>query len=220
MKRIKLHDRVLPDYTAADEMFHSASHLLGAVFGIIALVLCLNRSTDVWAQIGCSIYGGSLILLYAMSGIYHGLTTGTAKKVLQVLDHCTIYLLIAGTYTPVLFCAIRPIAPICAWVLFALVWGCAVIGTVFTSIDLQRYDNATLICYIAMGWCIVFAAPTAIRAIPLPGLLWLLAGGIAYTVGAIFYAVGRKRRWMHGIFHVFVLAGSILQFVSIAEYIL
>jgi hemolysin III len=220
MKRIKLHDRTLPNYSPAEETFHAASHLLGVFFGLAALLICLKRSADLWARTGSCIYGGSFILLYAMSGIYHGLPQGTAKKVLQILDHCTIYLLIAGTYTPVLFCAIRPVSPVCAWVLFALVWGCAAVGTVFTAIDLERYDKLSLICYIAMGWCIVMAAPTAIRAIALPGLLWLLAGGIAYTVGAVFYAVGRNRPWMHGIFHVFVLAGSILQFVSIAGYIL
>ena len=220
MCRTKLCDRQLPDYTKAEEVFHAVSHLMGALFGIVAMLICLKRSTDLWAYIGSTIYGGALVLLYAMSGIYHGLPKGTSKKVLQVLDHCTIYLLIAGTYTPILFCAIRPVSQVCAWVLFALVWGCAVVGGVLTAIDVERFDKLALTCYIAMGWCIVMAAPTAIRAISLPGLLWLLAGGIAYTTGAVFYAVGKNRRWMHGIFHVFVLAGSILQFISIAEYIL
>lgn len=220
MCRTKLCDRQLPSYTKAEEAFHAASHLLGALFGIVALIRCLMRCSSPWAVTGCSIYGGSLILLYAMSCIYHGLPKGMAKKVLQVLDHCTIYVLIAGTYTPILFCAIRPVSPVCAWVLFALVWGCAVVGGVFTAIDVERYDKLALTCYIAMGWCIVMAAPTAIRAISVPGLLWLLAGGIAYTTGAVFYAIGKNRRWMHGIFHVFVLAGSVLQFISIAEYIL
>jgi len=220
MKRIKLHDRALPSYTFAEEAFHAASHLLGAVGGIAALIICLKRSTDLWEVTGSAIYGSALILLYAMSGIYHGLPQGTAKKVLQVLDHCTIYLLIAGTYTPILFCAIRPVSAVCAWVLFALVWGCAAVGAVFTAIDLERYDRLSMICYIAMGWCIVMAAPVALKAISVGGLLWLLAGGIAYTIGAVFYAIGKNRRWMHGIFHIFVLAGSLLQFISIAVYIL
>ena len=220
MCRTKLCDRQLPDYTKAEETFHAVSHLIGAVGGIAALILCLTRCTDLWSVTGSCIYGGSLILLYLMSGLYHSLPGGTAKKVLQVLDHCTIYVLIAGTYTPILFCAIRPVSPVCAWILFALVWGCAVVGGVFTAIDVDRYDKLALTCYIAMGWCIVMAAPTAIRAISLPGLLWLLAGGIAYTTGAVFYAIGKNRRWMHGIFHIFVLAGSFLQFISIVEHIL
>lgn len=220
MKRIKLRDRLLPDYTKAEETFNAVTHLLGAVFGIFALLICLSRSHDRWAIAGSAVYGSSLILLYAMSGIYHGFPKGTAKKVLQILDHCTIYLLIAGTYTPVVLCAIRPVSPGWAWTIFGLVWGCAVVGAVFTAIDLERYDKLAMICYIAMGWCIVMAAPVALKAIPMGGLLWLLAGGIAYTVGAVFYHIGKNRRWMHGIFHLFVLAGSVLQFVSIAAYML
>jgi hemolysin III len=137
-----------------------------------------------------------------------------------VLDHCTIYFLIAGTYTPITLADIRPVHPAIGWVIFGIVWGCTALAATLTAIDLRKYRVLSMLCYIAMGWCIVMAAPTAIRAIALPGLLWLLAGGIAYTVGAVFYAVGRNRPWMHGIFHVFVLAGSILQFVSIAGYIL
>lgn len=220
MKRIKLRDRVLPNYTKAEETFNAVTHLLGAALGLAALAACVFRAKGPWAVIGSAVYGCALVLLYAMSSIYHGLPRGTAKKVLQVLDHCTIYLLIAGTYTPILFCSIRPVSPGWAWVLFGLVWGCAVLGTVFTAIDLEHYSTLSMVCYIGMGWCIILAAPTAIRAIPLPGLLWLLAGGVAYTLGAVFYGLGRNRRWMHGIFHLFVLAGSILQFLCIWSYIL
>ena len=215
MKRIKLHDRALPSYTFAEEAFHAASHLLGAVGGIAALIICLKRSTDLWEVTGSAIYGSALILLYAMSGIYHGLPQGTAKKVLQVLDHCTIYLLIAGTYTPILFCAIRPVSAVCAWVLFALVWGCAAVGAVFTAIDLERYDRLSMICYIAMGWCIILAAKPAIDVLSREGLILLLSGGIAYTLGAGLYAIGKKYRYMHGVFHLFVLLGSVLQFAAI-----
>lgn len=220
MKRTKLCERQLPDYTKAEECFNMVTHIIGAAFGILALIVCLLCSHGAWAVIGSAIYGGSLIVLYTMSGIYHGLPKGTAKKVMQILDHCTIYLLIAGTYTPILFCCIRLVSPVWAWIIFALVWGCAAVGTVFTAIDVTRFDRLAMVCYLAMGWCIVMAAPVAIRAIPLPGLLWLLAGGIAYTLGAVFYSKGKRRRWMHGIFHLFVLAGSVLQFVSIAGYVL
>ena len=220
MKRTKLCDRLLPDYTKAEECFNMVTHITGAAFGIVALIVCLLCSHGTWAVIGSAVYGGSLILLYTMSAVYHGLPRCSGKKVLQILDHCTIYLLIAGTYTPILFCAIRPVSPGWAWVLFSLVWGCAVVGTVFTAIDVHRFGKLAMVCYLAMGWCIVMALPVAIRSISTTGFLWLLAGGVAYTLGAVFYGLGKHRRWMHGVFHLFVLAGSVLQFISIAGYIL
>lgn len=161
-----------------------------------------------------------MITLYTMSSVYHGLRSPMAKKVLQVLDHCTIYFLISGTYTPILLCCIRPEHPAWAWGLFGIVWGLAAMATVFTAIDLKKYSKLSMICYIGMGWCIVLAAKVAIETIPTAGLLWLLAGGIAYTVGAVLYGLGKKHRYMHSIFHLFVVAGSILQFICIAGYIL
>lgn len=199
------------------------SHIVGGGFGVIALLACLAVAIlhrDVWGIVSASIYGGSMIALYTMSSIYHGLHAPMAKKVMQVLDHCTIYFLIGGTYTPILFCCIRPSHPAWAWVLFGIVWGLAAMATVFTAIDLKKYNVLSMICYIGMGWCIVLAAKVAIETIPLPGLLWLLAGGIAYTVGTVLYGLGKKHRYMHSIFHLFVVAGSILQFVCIVGYIL
>ncbi len=199
------------------------SHIVGGGFGVIALLACLAVAIlhrDVWGIVSASIYGGSMITLYTMSSVYHGLHAPMAKKVMQVLDHCTIYFLIGGTYTPILLCCIRPENPVCAWVLFGIVWGLAAMATVFTAIDLKKYNVLSMICYIGMGWCIVLAAKVAIETIPTAGLLWLLAGGIAYTVGAVLYGLGKKHRYMHSIFHLFVVAGSILQFVCIVGYIL
>ena len=199
------------------------SHIVGGGFGVIALLACLAVAIlhrDVWGIVSASIYGGSMIALYTMSSIYHGLHAPMAKKVMQVLDHCTIYFLIGGTYTPILLCCIRSSHPAWAWVLFGIVWGLAAMATVFTAIDLKKYNVLSMICYIGMGWCIVLAAKVAIETIPLPGLLWLLAGGIAYTVGAVLYGLGKKHRYMHSIFHLFVVAGSILQFLCIVGYIL
>ena len=199
------------------------SHIVGGGFGVIALIACLvvailHRNT--WAIVSAAIYGGFMIALYTMSSVYHGLHAPMAKKVMQVLDHCTIYFLIGGTYTPILLCCIRLTHPAWAWTLFGIVWGLAAMATVFTAIDLKKYNALSMICYIGMGWCIVFAAKVAIETIPLPGLLWLLAGGIAYTVGAVLYGLGKNHRYMHSVFHLFVLAGSILQFVCIIGYIL
>ncbi len=199
------------------------SHIVGGGFGVIALLACLAVAIlhrDAWGIVSASIYGGSMITLYTMSSVYHGLHAPMAKKVMQVLDHCTIYFLIGGTYTPILLCCIRPSNPVCAWVLFGIVWGLAAMATTFTAIDLKKYSVLSMICYIGMGWCIVLAAKVAIETIPTAGLLWLLAGGIAYTVGAVLYGLGKKHRYMHSIFHLFVVAGSILQFVCIVGYIL
>lgn len=223
MTRTRLRDRLLPDYTKGEEIFNYVSHIVGGGFGVIALILCVVRSvlhSDPWAVVGSAIYGASLIALYAMSSIYHALTHPTAKKVFQVLDHCTIYFLIGGTYTPILFCSIRPVSPVWAWVIFGLVWGLAAMAATFTAIDLKKYAVLSIICYIGMGWCIVIAAPTAIEALPFAGLMWLLAGGIAYTVGAIFYGFGKKCRYIHSVFHLFVVLGSILQFICVFFYVI
>ena len=223
MKRTSLQQRNLPDYTPGEETFNCLSHALGAVFGAVCLVLCLLRSAGLrngWAVVSSAVYGGSMIALYTMSSVYHGLRKGTAKKVMQVIDHCTIYFLIGGSYTPVLLCSIRPLAPRWAWGLFALVWGLCVFATVFTAIDLKKYAVLSMCCYIGMGWSIVAAARITLQAVPLAGLGWLLAGGVAYTVGAVLYGLGKKRRYMHSVFHVFVLLGSALQFVCVYCYVL
>ncbi|MBQ9915045.1 MAG: hemolysin III family protein [Clostridia bacterium] len=223
MKRTKLSDRALPDYTKAEEIMNMVTHIVGGGFGVIALSLCVIVAAlhgNVWGIVGGAIYGASMIALYTMSSVYHGLREGTAKKVMQVLDHCTIYFLIAGTYTPILLCSIRAVSPGWAWTLFGIVWGLAAMATVFTAIDLKKYNVLSMICYIGMGWCIVIAAETAIKAIPIPGLLWLLFGGISYTVGAVLYGLGKKIRYMHSTFHLFVLLGSILQFICIIFYVL
>ncbi len=223
MCRTKLCDRLLPNYTKGEEIFNTVSHIVGAVFGVVALVLCVVYSAlyrNAWSVVSSSIYGGSMVLLYTVSSVYHGLRPPIAKKVMQVIDHCTIYLLIAGTYTPVALCAIRPNYPAWGWVLFGFVWGCAVLGAVFTAIDLKKYEKLSMVCYIGMGWCVVMAAKPAIASVSTTGLLWLLFGGIAYTIGAVLYALGKKRHYMHSVFHLFVVAGSILQFVSVIFYIL
>lgn len=223
MTRTALKDRLLPDYTRGEERFHMISHIVGGGFGVIALTLCVVFSAlhgDPWAVVGSAVYGASLMLLYATSSVYHGLRPPMAKKVLQVLDHCTIYFLIAGTYTPILLCAIRRVSPAWAWVLFGLVWGLAAMAATFTAIDLKKYAKLSMACYIGMGWCILLAVKPTLQAVPPAGLLWLLAGGIAYTVGAVLYGLGKRRRYMHALFHLFALAGSVLQFMCIFFYVI
>lgn len=218
MKRTRLRDRQLPDYTRGEEIFNMVSHIVGGAFGILALTLCVVRAAmrgSAWSMAGGIVYGVSMILLYTMSCIYHGLRPVRAKKVMQVLDHCTIYYLIAGTYTPILLCAIRTASPAWAWALFGVVWACAITATVFTAIDLKKYAVLSMVCYLAMGWCIVIAIRPALASIPLPGIWWIFSGGVAYTLGAVLYGFGKKVPYMHSVFHLFVLAGSVLHTVCV-----
>ena len=222
-ERIPFRSRKMPDYTKSEEIFNTVSHIVGAAFGVIALVLTVVFSAlrgNVWSVVGSAIYGGSMIALYTVSSVYHGLRLNMGKRVMQVIDHCVIFLLIAGTYTPVLLGGIRNDSPAWCWSLFGTVWGCAVLGIVFTAIDMKRYEKLAMFLYLAMGWCIIMAIKPALASIPLPGLLWILAGGVAYTIGAGLYAMGARRRYIHSVFHLFVVAGSILQFFGIFFFVI
>lgn len=171
MTRTKLKDRELPVYTKGEERFNMISHIVGGVVGVAALVLCIVRSAlnhNGYGLAGSIVFGVSMILLYTMSSVYHGLRPGTGKKVLQVIDHCTIYLLIAGTYTPVLLSAMRPIDPVTSWWLLGVVWGLAALAIVFTAIDLKKYSVFSMICYIGMGWAIIFKVGLLIEAVGWP----------------------------------------------------
>lgn len=214
--------RKLPFYTRGEEIFNFVSHVVGGGIAVVLLVLTIVRASqrDAWAVVSGTVYGVSLIAVYTISSVYHGLRPERAKKVLQVLDHCMIYFLILGSYLPILFCSIRPVSPVTAWVLFGVILALTAVAVTFTAIDLHKYRVLSMICYVGLGWCIIFAAPVARRAIPLPGQLWLLEGGVAYTVGAILYGVGRKVRYMHAVFHLFVILGSLLQFICIYLWVL
>lgn len=218
MKRTKLSDRTLPNYSKGEEIFNMVSHIVGGALGIVALVLCIvtaARDHSVAGVLSSIVYGVTLITLYSMSSIYHGLRPGMAKKVFQVLDHCTIYFLIAGSYTPVLMVALRPNYPVIAWILFGFVWGLAAIACTLTAIDLKKFSLMSIICYLLMGWCIVFFFPQTYKVVGMTGVALLLAGGISYTIGSVLYAIGKKKKWVHSIFHLFILLGSILQFFAI-----
>ncbi len=221
--RTKLRDRILPTYTKGEEIFNMVSHIVGGAFAVTALVLCVVVSAlkgSVYGVVTSSVYGATMILLYCMSSIYHGLRPGIGKKVLQILDHCTIYLLIAGTYTPILLCAMRPVYPAIAWTVFGIEWGCAALAITLTAIDLKQYRVFSMICYIVMGWAIIFAIVPTLKVLTLTGFLYVLGGGILYTIGAVLYGLGKKRRYMHNAFHVFVIGGSVLQFLGIIFYAL
>ena len=224
MNRTKLKDRVLPKYTKGEEIFNMTSHIVGGALGVVALVLCVVFAAihrNVYGVVGGAIYGVTMIILYTMSSIYHGLSPKRpSKKVFQILDHCSIFLLIAGCYTPVALSSIRAVDPVAGWTIFGVIWAIAVLGIVLNSIDLKKYKKFSMLCYLIMGWCIIFRASLLPEILSIPGLVLLVLGGVAYTVGAIFYGVGKKHKYMHSIFHLFILLGSLLQFFCILLYVM
>jgi hemolysin III len=225
-KQVKEHRISIPNYTLAEELINSISHGVGALLGITALILCVVLSVlhgDVWAVVSSAIYGSALIILYSMSAIYHALRVNMAKRVFRVIDHCSIYLLIAGTYTPFTLVALRNervLGLSLGWVVFGIVWGAAIIGITLNAVDLKKFRIFSMISYIAMGWVIIVASVPLSRVIGSGGTGLLLGGGVIYTVGALFYAFGKKHKFMHSLFHVFVIAGSILHFFSILLYVI
>ena len=219
MKRTKLCDRVLPVYSVGEELVNTATHVIGGLLGVLALILCVGKaaaSRGAAEIAGAAIYGSCLIILYSISSLYHGLRPGMAKKVLQVLDHCAIYFLIAGSYSVVCLGAIRRADPRLGWGILALEWGLCIVATVLTAIDLKRYKVFSMVCYIGMGWAIIPLAALLLRIMTPAGFWLLLAGGLSYTVGAILFGI--KRKWLHSIFHIFVVAGSVLQFFAFYHF--
>lgn len=224
MERIKLRDRILPKYTKGEEIFNMTSHIVGAVLGIVATVLCIVFAAirgNVYGIISGAIYGVTMIILYTMSSIYHGLSPKRySKKVFQVLDHCSIFLLIAGSYTPFALCTIREYDLASGWIIFGVIWAFAILGIVLNSIDIKKFKVFSMICYLVMGWCIVFKITLLPELLGTVGFVLLLLGGIAYTVGAILYGLGKKHKYMHSVFHLFILLGSLLQFFCILLYVM
>jgi len=201
------------------ERFNSISHLIGAVLalaGAVVLVVVASRGGDTRRIVSFSIYGATLFLLYLISTLYHGLPTGRAKHVFRVLDHQAIYLLIAGSYTPFTLVTLDGIV---GWWLFGAIWGMAALGLVLDALPRRGARVVPLIIYFVMGWLIVLAINPLLAALPRAGFIWLLAGGLLYTSGIVFYALDRRYPWMHGVWHLFVLAGSISHYVAILVYV-
>lgn len=223
MHRTKLTDRKLPTYSRGEEIMNMVTHIVGGALGILVLITGLCQSIplgNISAVVGSSVYGISMISLYTVSSVYHGMISGTGKKVMQIIDHCTIYFLIAGTYTPILLSAFIPHYPIIGWSLLIAQWSLAAIAAALTAIDLRQYRVFSMICYILMGWAIIFFLPQALDTLGVTGFGLLLTGGSIYTVGAVFYGIGSNIPWFHSVFHIFVVLGSFFQFLSIILYVL
>ena len=223
MKRTKLKDRLPPRYTKGEEIMNMVTHIAGGGLAIIGSIFCILAACRVgsWSHIlGASIYCAAMIGVYTMSSVYHGLNAGTAKKVMQVIDHCAIYFLIAGTYTPILITGFLPLFPRIGWGLLGMQWSLTAIAVTLTAIDLKKYQIFSMVCYIFMGWGIIFFLPQTIDVVGRGGFSLLLAGGIAYTIGAILFGLGKKLKWMHAVFHIFVILGSVFQYFAIIFYVL
>ena len=220
MKRTPLAQRSLPRYSRGEEIMNMFTHIAGGALGIGVLLLCPRQAESATAMAAILIYGICMVALYAMSSIYHGLRPGMAKKVMQVLDHCTIYFLIAGTYTPIMLCAFAPRYPGICWGLLGAQWTLTALAVTLTAIDLKKYTVFSMICYIFMGWGILFFLPQTIEVLGRAGFLLLLWGGIVYTLGAVLYGIGSKIPWVHSVFHIFVVLGSLLQFLAIYFFVL
>ena len=201
-------------YTLGEEIFNAVSHGIGALLsiaGMIVLIVIAARNHDPWAVVASSIYGASLIVLYSMSTLYHAIDSSRAKAFFRVMDHNTIFFLIAGTYTPV---TLVPLRGWLGWVLFGIVWGASIVGIILNSIDLEKFRKPSVACYIAMGWVIILAIHPLLNAMPQISLWLLVGGGVFYTVGVIFYAI-KKVKYFHSIWHIFTLFGSVCHYFSI-----
>ena len=202
------------------ERLNSYTHLLGAIAacaGSAWLVVLAAQQGDVWKLVSFSVYGATLVLLYLFSTLYHSVR-GRAKLVLARLDHSAIYLLIAGTYTPFTLVSMRGAW---GWTLFGLVWGLAVLGIVVDALHRRETRRIfPVVIYIVMGWLVLIALKPLLFVLPRAGVLWLVAGGLFYTVGIIFYALDKRLRHAHGIWHLFVLAGSVCHYLAIVLYVL
>ena len=221
MKRTKLEDRELPSYTKGEEIANMVTHIIGGVIGIVAIVLCSIFAKNAYGVISGVIFGVSMLILYTMSSIYHGLSPKVkGKKVLQILDHCTIFLLIAGSYAPFALCTLREYHTGMGWAIFGIIWAVAVLGMVLNSIDLKKYKIFSMICYLAMGWCIIVKINVLPTLLSMKGFSLLLAGGIVYTLGAICYIIGKKHKYIHTVFHICVLIASFLHFLCILLYVI
>ena len=223
MKRTKLTDRRLPDYTRGEEIMNMVTHIVGGAMGIAVLTLCVIRAAlngNVYGIVTSAIYGTTMITMYTISSVYHGLKPNLGKKVMQVIDHCTIYFLIAGTYTVIVLSALRPVYPKLGWGIFIFEWAMVALATTLTAIDLKKYSIFSMVCYIGMGWAIMRFWRQVLTVMGTGGFGLLLSGGIAYTIGSILYGLGKRKKWMHSIFHIFVILGSLLQFFAVLFYAL
>lgn len=201
-------------YSLGEEIFNSVSHGIGSglsIAGTVLLIIFAAIYSNAWGVVSSAIYGASLIILYTMSTLYHAITNRRAKAFFRVMDHNTIFLLIAGTYTPI---TLVPLRGALGWVLFGVIWAAAVLGIVLNSVNLEKFRKPSVVCYLAMGWAVVFAVKPMLRSVNRLSLLFLLIGGAFYTFGIIFYVM-KKKKYFHSVWHLFTVAGSVFHWFAV-----
>ena len=202
-----------------EEKLNAVTHGVGAglaVIALVALLVSVHAAGDIWCVTSAVMYGVSLVVLYLASTLYHSFSGRKVKQVFQIIDHSAIYVLIAGTYTPFLLILLRGTL---GWIMFGVIWGLAVVGILFKTVFTQRFEILSTVGYLLMGWLIVFLGKPLVMALPTPGLIWLVAGGLFYSLGSIFY-LARRLPFHHAIWHLFVIAGSAAHFVTVYFYVL
>jgi len=221
--RTPLKDRPLPNYSRKEEFLNCASHAVGVVCALVMMGIVVHaslQSQNILALVSSVIYVLSVLVMFLVSSIYHGLPKGMAKQVMRVVDHCDIFFTIAGTYTPIMLIGVLNINPTMAWSIMAIEWVFALFGTVLNAIDLKKYSKFSMGCYLAMGWCVLISLRPTIIAMTWSGFAYILAGGVAYTIGAVLYNIGKTKPYRHFVFHLFVMLAAILQFVGIWRYLI
>lgn len=206
-------------YSPAEERINITSHAIGLVLSVVALILLVTRATmygNLWHITSFSIFGISLIILYAASTLYHSTKEPGRRNKLRIVDHASIYILIAGTYTPFTLVTLNGAT---GWIMFGVTWGLAITGIILKLFFTGRFEILSTLMYVFMGWVIVFAIEPLVNNFSAEGIAWLVAGGIAYTLGAILYGV-KIMKFNHATFHIFVLIGSATHFVSVFFYVL
>jgi len=207
----------LPKYKLGEELINAISHGIGCLLSVTALILCIIKASGWKALFSILIYCITSIILYLMSCLYHSFKPNNAKRIFRIFDHCSIYLLIAGTYTPIVLLRLPTTL---GWWMFGIVWGLAIIGIILNSIDLKKYKIISMILYLVMGWCIIFSFKSLWVNMNHIGIFLTLIGGIIYTIGAVLYGVGKRKKYMHSTFHIFCLIASIFFFLAIYIYCL
>ena len=206
-------------YSLAEEIAHAMTHGLGlllSIAGLVVLVVFASLRGDAWHVVSVSVYGATLVLLYSASTFYHALPNPRAKRVFRTLDHAAIYLLIAGTYTPFMLVNLRGGW---GWALFGVVWGLAVLGIVLEAVAKQRVRILSVVLYLGLGWLVAIAVKPLVQSVEPGGLVLLVAGGLAYSVGVVFYS-WKRLPYHHAVWHVFVMAGSLFHFFAVLFYVI
>lgn len=226
MTKTNLINLKLPNYSRSEAIFNTVSHIVGVGLGVVTLLTCVivaALNQNIWGIVSGVIYGFTVILLFTMSSIYHGMNGSTnqiLKKTFRLIDHSKIYLLIAGSYTPIILNHFRTVYPVEAWTMFAIIWGLAIFGMVLNFIDLERFKVLSMVCYVGMGWLALLIFKKIIEVYGITFFALLLSAGLINSVGAMLYVIGKKKKYMHSVFHVFVDIAAVINFLGIAVYVM